>query len=225
MRILVVEDEKDLRESLCEGLRLSGWAVDSCADGEEADELVYAENYDLIILDLNLPKMDGITVLHNLREYNKEVNVLILSARSALADKIEGLDCGANDYMIKPFHFEELQARVRSLLRRKTFIENTVLKYGALCLNTASREVHIYDKLINLTFKETAILEYLLLHKGRVISIDELLQHVWDSEADSFTNSVRVHISSLRRKVSIALGKDIINNVIGEGYIIKENLQ
>lgn len=223
MRILVVEDDKDLRESLAEGLRLEGYAVDSCADGEDADRLVFAEPYDLILLDLNLPNMDGIDVLHNLRQQNKQTNVLILSARGSLEDKIKGLDIGANDYMVKPFHFGELMARVRSLLRRKTVQEDITLACGELCFNTSSREAFAKKTAVSLTNKETAILEYLLLHKSRIISPQELLDHVWDGSVDGFSNSVRVHISSLRRKLSAVLGYDAITNIIGEGYIIKEN--
>lgn len=137
-KILIVEDEKILRDSLAEGLRLKGYAVDIAADGEDADEKAFCENYDLIILDLNLPKMDGFTVLENFRKENLDVPVLILSARDGIDDKVKGLDLGANDYLTKPFHFAELEARVRSLLRRKTVIENTVLSSGALCFDTVS---------------------------------------------------------------------------------------
>ncbi|MEG1407431.1 MAG: response regulator transcription factor, partial [Ruthenibacterium sp.] len=169
MKLLVVEDEKDLRESLVEGLRLDGYAVDFCEDGETADALLFAEHYDLIILDLNLPKLDGLAILKNLRIHDKESNVLILSARASLADKIAGLDIGANDYLTKPFHFAELQARVRSMLRRKTILENAVLSCGALSFDTASRTAFSGGIAIGLTAKETAILEYLLVHQGRVI--------------------------------------------------------
>lgn len=216
--MLVAEDDQDLRESLAEGLRMDGYAVDCCADGETADELAFVENYDLIILDLNLPSMDGLEVLKNIRSRNREVNVLILSARASLDDKIIGLDDGANDYMTKPFHFAELQARVRSLLRRKTVLENVVLTCGALSLDTGTRVVQAAQKRVMLTLKETAILEYLLLHQDRLVSLSELLEHVWDHSVDAFSNSVRVHISSLRRKVKAALGYDPIRNVIGEGY-------
>lgn len=222
MKILIVEDEKDLRESLAEGLRLDGYAIDSCGDGETADELAFSENYDLIILDLNLPKMDGIEVLKNIRKQNKQINVLVLSARAALNDKIIGLDEGANDYMTKPFHFAELQARVRSMLRRKTVIENMTLCCDKVSFDTVSRTTLVKGTPIRLTSKETAILEYLLIHRGRIIKLEELIEHVWDSNADSFSNSVRVHLSSLRRKMRSALDYDPITNVIGEGYIIKE---
>ncbi|MEG2929427.1 MAG: response regulator transcription factor [Oscillospiraceae bacterium] len=222
MKILVVEDEKDLRESLTEALRLDGYGVDCCEDGEKADQLAFEECYDLIILDLNLPKLDGMEVLKNIRRNNCLVNVLILSARGATQDKINGLDFGANDYMTKPFHMAELQARVRSLLRRKTVQENTVLTCGDIALDTISHRVTAKGALVALTGKETAILEYMLLHKGGVISQQELLEHVWDGSVDCFSNSVRVHISSLRRKLGRELGIDPIKNRIGEGYTLEE---
>ena len=222
MKILVVEDEKFLRESLSEGLKIKGYAVDSVSDGEKADEMAFCEQYDLIILDLNLPQLDGFTVLKNIRKINKEVSVLILSARNEIEDKVHGLDLGANDYLTKPFHFAELEARVRSLLRRKTVIENTRLEYKSLCLDTVTRQTTVDGTFIALTTKETAILEYLLLHKGRVIKLEEFIEHIWDSQADTFSNSIRVHMSSLRRKLKSQMGYDPIRNIIGEGYVIQE---
>lgn len=221
MKILIVEDEAVLRNSLVEGLKIKGYAVDFACDGEVADEKVFCENYDLIVLDLNLPKMDGFTVLKNIRHENKEIAVLILSARDGIEDKVKGLDLGANDYLTKPFHFEEFEARVRSLLRRKTVVENSVLTHDSLSLNTATREVMVNNMPFALTTKEIALLEYLLLHKGRVIKLEEIIEHVWDSNADMFSNSVRVHMSSLRRKLKNQMGIDPIQNIIGEGYVIR----
>lgn len=222
MKILIVEDEEKLRNSLAEGLRLKGYAIDVAADGELADEMAFCENYDLIILDLNLPKVDGFSVLQNFRREKQDVPVLILSARDGVADKVTGLDLGANDYLTKPFHFAELEARIRSLLRRKTVVENTILSSGSLCFDTVSRITTAANRPVSLTTKEAALLEYLLLHKGRVISLEELLEHVWDSNADTFSNSIRVHMSSLRRKLKTQLGYDPIQNMIGEGYVIRE---
>lgn len=222
MKILIVEDEERLRHSLAEGLRLKGYGVDVAEDGEIADEKAFCESYDLIILDLNLPKMDGFSVLENLRREKQELPVLILSARDGIDDKVRGLDLGANDYLTKPFHFAELEARVRSLLRRKTIIENTVLSSGPLSFDTSLRRVTAAGQPVSLTMKETALLEYLLLHKGRVIKLEELIEHVWDSNTNTFSNSVRVHMSSLRRKLKAQLGYDPICNIIGEGYVIRE---
>lgn len=222
MKILVVEDEKDLRQSLVEGLKIHGYAVDSCDDGEEADSLLFSENYDLVLLDLNLPKLDGMEILSNLRKGNQEIKVLILSARSSLDEKIKGLDSGANDYLTKPFEFQELLARIRSLLRTKTIIENRIIEYGAFSFDTLSRISSVNNIPIKLTNKEISILEYLVLNRGRIIKLEELMEHVWDGSIDSFSNSIRVHISSLRRKIRKELGYDLIENRIGEGYIISD---
>ena len=220
MRLLVVEDEKALCESIAKGLRLDGYEVDTAFDGEEAMEIISTDSYDLIILDLNLPGMDGLDILKNMRASDNETNVLILSARGGLNDKIEGLDSGANDYLCKPFHFEELEARVRSLTRRRTVQNNIVLECGEISLNTKTRTAFAKGEEIALTRKELAILEYLILHQGRPVSQEELIEHVWDGSVDSFSNSIRVHISALRKKIRTALGYDPITNRVGQGYVI-----
>jgi len=217
---LVVEDERALCESIAKGLRLDGYEVDMVFDGEEAMDIISAESYDLIILDLNLPGMDGLEILKNMRASDNETNVLILSARGGLNDKIEGLDSGANDYLCKPFHFEELEARVRSLTRRRTVQNNIVLECGEISLNTKTRTAFAKGEEIALTRKELAILEYLILHQGRPVSQEELIEHVWDGSVDSFSNSIRVHISALRKKIRTALGEDPITNRVGQGYVI-----
>lgn len=220
MRLLVVEDERALCESIAKGLRLDGYEVDTVFDGEEAMDIISTDSYDLIILDLNLPGMDGLDILKNMRASDNETNVLILSARGGLNDKIEGLDSGANDYLCKPFHFEELEARVRSLTRRRTVQNNIVLECGEISLNTKTRTAFAKGEEIALTRKELAILEYLILHQGRPVSQEELIEHVWDSSVDSFSNSIRVHISALRKKIRTALGEDPITNRVGQGYVI-----
>lgn len=220
MRLLVVEDEKALCESIAKGLRLDGYEVDTVFDGEEAMDIISTDSYDLIILDLNLPGMDGLDILKNMRASDNETNVLILSARGGLNDKIEGLDSGANDYLCKPFHFEELEARVRSLTRRRTVQNNIVLECGEISLNTKTRTAFAKGEEVLLTRKELAILEYLILHQGRPVSQEELIEHVWDSSVDSFSNSIRVHISALRKKIRTALGYDPITNRVGQGYVI-----
>jgi two-component system OmpR family response regulator len=222
MRILIVEDEIDLCDSIAEGLRIDGYAVDTCHDGEAAFELVTLESYDLLLLDLNLPKMDGLDVLREVRKANKDVKVLILSARESVSDKVLGLDLGANDYVAKPFHFEELEARIRNLLRRKFMQEDSILTFHNLFIDTVKRTAYTKENQLILTRKELAILEYFLLNKERVISQEELMNHVWDSNADSFSNSVRVHIASLRKKLKAELTYDPIQTKIGEGYLISE---
>lgn len=220
MRLLVVEDERALCESIAKGLRLDGYEIDTVFDGEEAMGIISTDSYDLIILDLNLPGMDGLDILKNMRASDNETNVLILSARGGLNDKIEGLDSGANDYLCKPFHFEELEARVRSLTRRRTVQNNIVLECGEISLNTKTRTAFAKGEEVLLTRKELAILEYLILHQGRPVSQEELIEHVWDSSVDSFSNSIRVHISALRKKIRTALGYDPITNRVGQGYVI-----
>lgn len=220
MRLLVVEDERALCESIAKGLRLDGYEVDTVFDGEEAMDIISTDSYDLIILDLNLPGMDGLDILKNMRASDNETNVLILSARGGLNDKIEGLDSGANDYLCKPFHFEELEARVRSLTRRRTVQNNIVLECGEISLNTKTRTAFAKGEEIALTRKELAILEYLILHQGRPVSQEELIEHVWDGSVDSFSNSIRVHISALRKKIRTAIGYDPITNRVGQGYVI-----
>jgi len=222
---LVVEDERALCESIAKGLRIDGYEVDMVFDGEEAMDIISTESYDLIILDLNLPGMDGLDILKNMRASDNETNVLILSARGGLNDKIEGLDSGANDYLCKPFHFEELEARVRSLTRRRTVQNNIVLECGEISLNTKTRTAFAKGEEVLLTRKELAILEYLILHRGRPVSQEELIEHVWDSSVDSFSNSIRVHISALRKKIRTALGYDPITNRVGQGYVIGGDLE
>ncbi len=223
MRILVVEDELDLQEAIAEGLRIEGYAVDTCSNGEDAYELAYIENYDLIILDLNLPKMDGLKVLEKLREDNKELKVLILSARSSVNDKVKGLDIGANDYLTKPFAFAELEARIRNLLRRKFVQENSLLSCCSINMDLSKRIAFVGEKELNLTKKEFALLEYFLLNQEKVVSQEELIEHVWDGNADSFSGAIRVHIATLRKKLKALLDYDPIRTKIGEGYFIAKN--
>lgn len=224
MRLLVVEDEAALCESIAEGLRLDGYEVDTCQDGLEALELCDVEPYDLILLDLNLPGLDGMEVLRHLRASNVQTGVLILSARGQLQDKVSGLDAGANDYLTKPFHFEELEARVRSLTRRRFIQENIRLSWGDVSFDTKSRTAYVKGQPLTLTRKEAGLLEYLLLHQGRVISQEEMIEHLWDGSVNSFSNSIRVHVSSLRKKLRAALGYDPVQNKVGQGYILGGDL-
>lgn len=223
MRVLVVEDDLDLLNLLEEGLTMYGYAVDKASDGEQAIDMAYIENYDIIILDINLPKKDGFEVLDEIRKFNQEVNIIMLTARSDIDDRVKGLDFGANDYMVKPFDLKELDARMRALLRRKSITEATILEAGNMKFDTITREAFVGDEKINLTQKETGILEYLFLNKERFVSSEELIDHVWDSNADSFSNSVRVHMSSLRKKIKEISGENKIQNVIGKGYRIYES--
>ena len=222
MRILIVEDEKELQSTIAEGLRLDGYAVDTFDDGKTACEMCFVEKYDLVILDLNLPEMDGLEVLQQIREFDSELKVLILSARNTVSDKVHGLDKGANDYLTKPFDFEELEARIRSLLRRSFVQQNNILTYDKLKMNISKQTVYINDKEVNLTKKEFSILQYFLLNPNKIISQEELIDHVWDSNVNSFSGAIRVHIASLRKKIKSLLTYDLIETKVGAGYYLKE---
>lgn len=222
MRILVVEDERELCQTIVRSLRRLAYSVDPCYDGDAAIALLGSERYDLVLLDLNLPGADGMTVLRTLRQTDRNTKVLILSARSEVADKVAGLDAGANDYLAKPFHLEELEARIRSLTLRQFTQNDVVLSCGALSFDTRLRTAAAGGQTLTLTRKETGILEYLMLHRGRPVSQEELMEHVWDNSVDNFSNSIRVHISALRKKLRAALGYDPVRNRIGEGYMMEE---
>lgn len=217
MKLLIVEDELSLQKALCKGFAKLGYAVDAAGDGEEALERYYSSFYDVIVLDLNLPKLDGIEVLKEIRKEDPETRIIILSARSEVEDKVLGLDLGANDYLAKPFHFRELEARVRALLRRDFSVISAKITVSGITVDTALKKVFCRGKEIPLTRKEYGILEYLFINRGRVVSNETLLEHVWDSNADLFSNALRVHIASLRKK----LPGDIIKNVRGQGYYVE----
>ena len=206
MRILVIEDERALCETIVRSLKRLAYSVDFCYDGNKANELLGIEKYDL----------------RTLRQTDRDTGVLILSARCEVADKVEGLDAGANDYLTKPFHLEELEARIRSLTRRRFTQNNVVLNCGKVAFDTKARVAVADGQELSLTRKEIGILEYLLLNQGRPVSQEELLDHVWDNSVDNFSNSIRVHISALRKKLRAALGYDPIRNRIGEGYVMEE---
>lgn len=220
MKLLIIEDEIDLVNALKKGFVKKGYVVDCATDGEEGLELYYINEYDLIILDLNLPSMDGLEVLEAIRDKDKLQRVLILSARSAVPDRIIGLDKGANDYLPKPFDFGELDARVRSLLRCEMLQHNTVIKYDNITLNTRVKSISVNGSALELAPREYAIFEYLLLHQGAAISAEELIEHVWDSEANMFTDAVKAHISNIRKKLKDAYKKECIITVRGQGYLI-----
>ena len=218
--ILVVEDAPDINKLLCRILEGAGYACRPAFSGSEAALWAGQYEYDLVLLDLNLPKKDGMTVLRTLRQTDRETRVLILSARSEVEDKVQGLDAGANDYLAKPFHLAELEARIRSLTLRQFTQQDVLLSCGGLSFDTRSRTAAVNGQTLTLTRKETGILEYLMVHQGRPVSQEELMDHVWDNSVDSFSNSIRVHISALRKKLRAVLGYDPIRNRIGEGYLM-----
>lgn len=220
MRILVIEDEEILLNDLCKGLKIKGYAVDQAEDGKKGYQMAIDEEYDLIILDLNLPEMDGLELLSKLRKEKNQIKVLILSANHQLETKLSGFELGASDYLTKPFHFEELEARIRILLNRQFIQQTTKLKYHELCMDTLKRTVTVKGQDVHLTAKELAILEYFLLHEGSLITQQDIIEHVWDGDSDPFSNSIRVHLSALRKKMKKTLGYDPIKMKIGEGYIL-----
>lgn len=221
MRLLLVEDEEMLSAAIAKGLRRQGYALDTAFDGEEALQQYELNEYDLIILDLNLPVMDGLDVLNTIRERDQDTKVLVLSARSTVANRVEGLDVGANDYLVKPFDFAELEARIRNLLRRFFTQAPTELRLGDLCMDTAAKKVFAGEQALLLTKKEYAILELLLLNTGKVQSAEEIIAHVWDDNADPFSNALQYHIHMLKKKLAAAGCRPRINNMRGQGYILE----
>jgi DNA-binding response OmpR family regulator len=220
MRILVVEDEKALADALSVGLTRQGYSVDVVYDGEQAIDQCEINTYDLLVLDLNLPKVDGVEVCRSLRTSGSKSGILMLTARSGLEDRVKGLDIGADDYLVKPFHFPELLARVRAILRREPFQKKPVLRSGDLVLDPSAIKVYFGSVEIPLTSKEFGILEHLLLNAGRVVSQEEMLEHVWNEDANMFTQAIKVHINNLRKKLEAAGDKDRITTVKGRGYLV-----
>lgn len=223
MRILLVEDEKDLAMIVKQGLEEEGYVVEVAHDGEEG--LYMAENYaaDVVILDIMLPIMDGLSVLTSMRKKGINTPVIMLTARDALIDKIKGLDTGADDYLTKPFVFGELLARVRSLIRRKTTVKEAVIRIADLEIDTASHEVKRGGAAIQLSAKEYALLEYLAYKKNTVVSRSDIIEHIYHEDSDMDSNVVDVYINYLRNKVDKGFDKKLIQTVRGAGYILKED--
>lgn len=215
MRLLVVEDDKDLNRQIVSALEHAGYAVDKAFDGEEGLFLGETEPYDAVILDLGLPKVDGVAVLQGWRRAEKSMPVLILTARDRWSDKVAGFDAGADDYVVKPFHMEELLARVRALLRRAAGHATSELVCGPVRLDTRASRVVVDGNPIKLTSHEYRLLAYLMHHQGRVVSRTELVEHLYDQDFDRDSNTIEVFVGRLRKK----LGVDVIETVRGLGYI------
>ncbi len=220
MRILVVEDEKRIQDFLSRGLESAGYAVDVAGDGATATELIYSTEYDLVILDLMLPDMDGLTVLGKIRNRKVSPPVLILSARDAVDDRVRGLEHGADDYLVKPFAFVELLARARALLRRGQPVPER-LQVGDLVLDCIRRKVTRGGQPIELAPKEFGILEYMMRNPGRPLSRTMIVEHVWDMDYDGLTNIVDVYIRPLRGKIADRWAQKMIHTVRGIGYMIE----
>jgi DNA-binding response OmpR family regulator len=222
MQILIVEDEKKLAQTLRRGLIEERYTVDNAYDGEEALEKLDINEYDLVILDLMIPKVDGITVLKTIRKTNVNTPVIILTAKSSSEDKISGLDAGADDYLTKPFAYAELTARIRALLRRGNKADPPVLTIDNLTLNPATRTVTRAAKMVMLTSREFALLEYFMRNPNKVLTETQLLQHVWDTNYEGFSNVVATYVKYLRKKLKVSSKeKELIYTVRGSGYIFK----
>lgn len=223
MRVLVVDDEVELAEAIARGLRREGYAVDVAHDGEEALEKAVLTPYDLICIDITMPRMDGRAVCRALRQdppHESSPRILMLTARDEIADRVAGLDDGADDYLIKPFAFPELTARIRTLMRRDAASGGSVTRVGSIELDSATHTVSVDGEPVSLTSKEFAVLRYFIARPGQVISQEELLEHVWDENADPFTNTVRVTVGTLRRKLTRGDDEPPIETIIGAGYRI-----
>ena len=225
MRILVIEDEHKIANSIKKGLEQESYAADVAYTGTDGYDLASTEDYDLIILDLLLPEMDGVNVCKSLREQNIHIPILILTAKGQIGDKVEGLDAGADDYLTKPFAFEELLARARALTRRPKNSTGTVLKVDNLALDTTSFEVKRSGQKIQLSSKEFSLLEYLLRHPNQTLTKDQIISHVWNYDADILPNTVEVYIGYLRNKIDKPFAKNptLIHTVRGFGYKIGIN--
>ena len=219
MRLLLVEDESQLLQAYVKGLKQDGYAIDTAKDGESAVELCSINTYDLIVLDLNLPRLHGIEVLKQVRELNQAVKIIIVSANRSIEQRVAGLDLGANDYLTKPFDFQELRARIRALLRRDFLSQPNTIAVGDFVLDLNLREVTFQGQRILLTLKEYALLAVLIQNKDRIVSSEELLEKCWNEEADPFSEAMRVHIYALRKKLNEATRRDdVILTVKGAGY-------
>jgi DNA-binding response OmpR family regulator len=226
MRVLVVEDEADMADAVARGLRREGYAVDVAYDGSTALEKLGYTEYDLVCLDLTLPGVDGREVCRSVRAgstASTEARILMLTARDGLDDRVAGLDDGADDYLVKPYAFAELTARVRTLLRRDAGRTGAALQVGELRLDTARMLASRADRQLDLTSKEFALLRYFMSHPGEVLSTERLLEHVWDEFTDPFTNTVRVTVGTLRRKLTAGGEPPLIETVIGSGYRLLES--
>ena len=220
MRILLVEDQPDAADILMKGLREQGYAVDVAVDGKEADFKASVSPYDLVILDVMLPRKSGFDFCRDLRASGSEVPILMLTARDTVGDRIRGLDLGADDYMVKPFEYPELLARIRGLLRRRTIRRDTLISVGDLRIDPGTHKVERAGASIELTAKEFALLEYLARHAGEVMTREEISRQVWDESHDTFSNLIEIYVGRLRRKIDSGRSVALLHTRRGEGYLL-----
>ena len=221
MRLLVVEDEKKLNELITKKLEKEYYGVDSCFDGEEAIRYVEGTEYDAIILDIMLPKFDGFEVIKRIRAKKNKVPILLLTARDNIDDKVKGLDYGADDYLVKPFIFEELMARIRVLLRRNSGNADNVVTIANLKVDLDAKTVFRDDKLIKLSAREYSVLEYLIRNKGKILSRERIEDHIWNYDYEGGTNVIDVYIRYLRKKIDDSYTPKLIHTIRGLGYVLR----
>ena len=223
MRILLAENERGLNNIITQKLSSDGYSVDSCFDGQDAIDILSYTEYDAIILDIMMLKADGYTVLQTLRNTGKTTPVLFLTAKDSIADKVKGLDSGANDYLVKPFSFEELTARIRAMTRTEFGLTNNILTVSDLTLDCATHIVKRAEKEIQLSAKEYALLEYLMHNQGIILSREKIENHIWNFDYEGGTNVVDVYISYLRKKIDEGHEKKLIHTIRGRGYVLRED--
>lgn len=222
MRILVAEDAKDLNRLIVKTLTKAGYSVDGCFNGEEALDYIAGAEYDALILDIMMPKLDGYEVLSRLRRQGSDVPVLFLTARDAVADRVKGLDMGADDYLVKPFDFDELLARIRAMTRKRAGSRSNILSYAGLTVDTERRTVARDGKDIALLPKEYTILEYMIRNQGIVLSREQMEDQIWNYEYSGSSNNIDVYISRLRRKIDDGFDTKLIHTIRGVGWVLRE---
>lgn len=221
MKLLIVEDELDLNRSLVKLLKTQAYSVDAAYDGEEALDYLATTNYDALVVDVMMPRMDGFTLIQTLRQQGKQTPVLFLTAKDSLEDKVRGLDLGADDYLVKPFEFPELLARLRAITRREQAnVTSSLIQIGLVSLDLTSQQVWKADQLIPLTAKEYEILAYLMSHRGQILSRDRIREHVWDFDYEGDSNNIEVLIKNIRRKLQESSKDSFIQTKRGLGYVI-----
>ena len=224
MRILIAEDERDLNHLIQKRLKEADYSVDACYDGEEALDYLLGAEYDAMVLDIMMPKLDGLEVLRTIRGQNNPLPVLLLTAKDSIEDRVKGLDAGADDYLIKPFAFEELLARLRVMMRKPAAEKSTILKAADLTLHLDTRRVFRGDTEINLSSKEYSLLRYMMQNPGIVLTRDRLEQHIWNYDFTGGSNVIDVYIRYLRKKIDEGFEPKLIHTVRGHGYVLKESV-
>ncbi len=222
MRILIAEDEKSLNRIIAKQLKASGYSVDSCFNGEEAYELISMTDYDAAVFDVMMPKIDGFSLLKKIRKEGNNLPVLFLTARDSIEDRVEGLDIGADDYLVKPFAFEELLARIRVLIRKNSVSKSNIITVADLTVDISSRKVTRGGNDISLSAKEYELLQYLAVNNGIVLSREKIEDHIWNYDYEGGTNVVDVYIRYLRKKIDDGFDKKLIHTVRGMGYVLRE---